>query len=203
MSNEFHFTSRIASILYDDYVLENLPITELRDALSAGQVYSKKWLALEFHQLISAGTIFAGANVAVLGGWIGTLPLMFESFFLPLTVTSIDIDERANRIAEKLNYTQAGFKTMTMDMYDVDYRQFNVIVNTSSEHIPDISAWRQGIPSGKIVAVQNNNMIHGDGHISCVSSTEQLIDELQLSNVLYSGKLSFPEYERYMVIGRS
>lgn len=193
----FQFVTRIASILYDSTVVSTLPITELRDAISDGQIYSKKWLVAELARHLK------DKHVAILGGWIGTLALMMKVYDVNAKITSVDTDRRANRIAEKLNYDMNGFSTLTEDMYKLDYSQFDVIINTSSEHIPNIQEWRASIPPGKIVAVQNNNFFEGGGHISCVQSSEELKAKLNLSEVLYEGTKKFPQYDRYMVIGRT
>jgi hypothetical protein len=121
---------------------------------------------------------------------------------LPVTITSIDLDERANRIAEKLNY-DFNFTTLTMDMYDIDYNKFDLIVNTSSEHIPDIPKWRSKIPSGKILLVQNNDFEAGSGHVSTVKNATVLRRILKLQEVLYEGTKTFPLYSRFMLVGRT
>lgn len=198
LKHELFFTSRVASALYDPYVLATLPVTELRDALSDGQLFSKSWLIDEFRKLgLSENT-----KVIILGGWIGTLALMMNTFEVGADITSIDLDPRANRIAEKLNY-DFKFKALTADMYKVDYSDYDVIINTSSEHIEDIEAWRKTIPDGKIVIVQNNNFEDGDGHVSCVRNSDELRAKLGLKEVLYEGTREFPQYRRFMLIGRT
>lgn len=203
MRKEFFFTSRIASAFYDDFVLNNVPITEIRDAISDGQILSKLWLTEQLRALLDDGKMQKDASVAILGGWIGTLSLMFNAYQLPIRVTSIDLDGRANIVAQKLNYDFAHFQTMDLDMYNIDYEKFDVIINTSSEHIPDIPAWREKIPDGKIIIVQNNNYLNGDGHVSCVDNSDELRRKLNLSEVFYEGTRKFPVYERYMLIGRT
>jgi hypothetical protein len=203
MKQEFFFTTRIASALYDPYVLGNLPLTEIRDAISDGQILSKMWLAERLQSMLDEGVLEKGSRVAILGGWIGTLTLMLHCKELSLKVTSIDLDPRANRIAEKLNYDYEGFGTMTMDMYQLDYSQFDVIINTSSEHIPNIPAWREKIPAGKLIIVQNNNYLQGEGHVSCVNNSHELRKALNLSEVLYEGTRTFIQYDRYMLVGRT
>lgn len=211
MKQEAFFTSRIASALYDPYVLENLPVTELRDALSDGQMYSKLWLIEELKSLIDVGTIQPTRGLkyhprrfstAITGGWIGTLALMFNAWELPVDITSIDLDQRANSIAEKLNY-DFQFRTITGDMFDVDYNEFDIIVNTSSEHIDDIPEWAASLPKGKIVVIQNNNYLAGDGHVSTANSSSELQALLNLKEVYYEGTRCFAQYDRYMIIGRT
>ena len=206
MRTELFFTSRIAGALYDPYVIEHLPITELRDAISDGQMLSKTWLIEELNKLVVDGKIKSSDSgklrVVILGGWIGTLALLMNCWERPFSVTSIDLDERANRIAEKFNYDY-DFSTRLEDMYEVNYNEHDVIINTSSEHIPNIPDWRKKLPSGKIVIVQNNDYEKGEGHISTVSSAIELKKLLSLSEVLYEGTRAFPQYKRFMLIGRT
>jgi hypothetical protein len=203
MKHEFFFTSRIAASLYDGAVLNSLPVTELRDAISDGQLLSKNWLIEKFQSEVAWEDFPNGiARVAILGGWIGTLALMMNSFELPIDVTSIDLDARANRIAEKLNW-DFKFKTLTESMYEIDYSEYDVIINTSSEHIEDIGKWRALIPKNKILIVQNNDFEEGEGHVSCVKNSDDLKTLLNLSEVLYEGTRQFPQYNRFMLIGRT
>jgi hypothetical protein len=206
MRTELFFTSRIAGALYDPFVIEHLPITELRDAISDGQMLSKTWLIEELWRLTVKGNIKPEGEgkirVAILGGWIGTLALLMNCWELPYSVTSIDLDERANRIAEKFNYDY-DFVTKREDMYDVNYNEYDVIINTSSEHIPNIPSWRKKLPAGKIVIVQNNDYEEGEGHVSTVTSAAELKRLLNLSEVLYEGTRAFPQYKRFMLIGRT
>lgn len=198
MKPEFFFTARIASALYNPYVLKNLPIEELRDALSDGQILSKNWVVEQLKSIVAE--MKHPAKILILGGWIGTLSLMINCNELPVSITSLDLDERANRIAETLNY-DFDFKTLTQDMYEVDYADYDIIINTSSEHIPDIKKWVKMIPAGKTVLVQNNNFLEGEGHISNVHSSDELNSLLSFSKVLYEGTRKFMMYDRYMLIG--
>lgn len=201
MKHEFFFTTRIASALYDPNVLRNLPLTELRDALSDGQMLSKNWLVEELKKLQDSKTLPPSANrVIVVGGWIGTLALLMAAWELDLDITSIDLDDRANSIANTLNYDHK-FKAFKGDMYQVDYDEYDIIINTSSEHIPDIPAWRALIPAGKVVVVQNNDYLEGEGHVSTVNNSDELRRKLNLSKIFYEGTRKFPQYSRFMLIG--
>ena len=204
MKHELFFTSRVAASLYDKYVLDNLPVTELRDAMSDGQMLSKLWLVEQLKTLIDERKITPSngdkVKVAILGGWIGTLALMMNAWELPVAVTNVDLDERALRISEKLNY-DFSFTTAHADMFNIDYSDYDVIINTSSEHIADIPAWRAQIPSGKMLIVQNNDYLDVEDHISNVFSSGELLQKLDLAKVHYEGTRKFPMYSRFMIIG--
>ena len=206
MKHELFFTTRIASALYDPFVMENMDIAELRDALSDGQLLSKNWLVDVFQDLINSKDIAledgAPLKVAILGGWIGTLSLMINARELPVDITSVDIDARSNRIAEKLNY-DFTFSTSTMSMYDIDYKKFDVIINTASEHIADIPRWRSQMPEGKILIVQNNDFDEVTDHVSTVKNSNVLRRILKLKEVYYEGTRTFSQYSRFMLVGKT
>lgn len=207
MKHEMFFTSRISSALYDPFVLENLPMTELRDALSDGQMLSKMWVVEKLADSIAFEHVTptvegSKLRVAIVGGWIGTLALLINCHELPVIITSIDLDSRANRVASTLNY-DFDFHTITGDMFKIDYSSYDIIINTSSEHIEDVKKWRAGLPSGRLLIVQNNNYLEGDGHVSTMTSADQLRDTLELTEVLYEGTREFKMYDRFMVIGKT
>ena len=52
-----------------------------------------------------------------------------------------------------------------------------------------------------IFALQSNNMFDLEEHTNCVNSHEELAQKSGLNKILYSGKMTLDNYERYMVIG--
>jgi hypothetical protein len=91
-------------------------------------------------------------------------------------------------------------------MYEFPYcdDQFDVYVNTSGEHIPSIKDWIEMIPKGKIVCVQSNDYFSHPQHISCINNEEELRDQVEEANnvkqVVYTGTMELPIYNRFMVI---
>ena len=202
VGSEFFFTTRLAAILYDPYVAEHLKIDELRDACSDGQLLSKHWAVTQLRQIIEAEAGGRQLEVAIAGGWIGTLSLLMHAAGLPVRTTTIDCDARAVRIAEKLNWDQPH-RGMVADMYSVNFSQWDVIVNTSSEHIADIGAWCRSLPPGRLVVLQNNNAHNITGHVSTVNSSSQLRAVSGFDKILYEGTRKFAQYDRFMIIARS
>lgn len=204
MRNELFFTSRIAGALYDSYVLEVLPITELRDAMSDSQTLSNLWLIEKFNELIKDSKIILPQNdkakVVVLDAWIGILPLMMNAWELPFAVTSVDRYDRSNRIAEKLSYDYS-ISTLTNDISEVPYTSFDIIVHMDAEKIPNLEEWARSLPPGKIVAIQNNNNREDDRNVSCALSSNHLRTMLGFREVFYEGTRNFPHFNRFMIIG--
>jgi hypothetical protein len=99
-------------------------------------------------------------------------------------------------------YSNPSLKTITDDMYLYSYTE-DVIINTSCEHIDNVQDWLSLLPADRMVVLQSNNYIGGNGHINCVHSKEEFVEQTGLSDILYSGELVMPMYTRYMVIGKT
>jgi len=194
---------------------------DLSDALSWGQLKSKRWLVTELESLdISLGTIFLCA------GWYATLAAMlFQSKCNIDKIRSFDIDESCLQIADTINRNQVKedwkFKSITQDIMDIDYNKHewqiwsntnnrmnypitdtpNTIINTSCEHIENFEEWYAKIPSGKLVILQSNNFFEVDEHVNCVNDINEFKRMSPMNTVLYSGELQLPKYYRFMLIG--
>ena len=194
---------------------------DLSDALSWGQLKSKRWLVTELESLdISLGTIFLCA------GWYATLAAMlFQSKCNIDKIRSFDIDESCLQIADTINRNQVKedwkFKSITQDIMDIDYNKHewqiwsntnnrmnypitdtpNTIINTSCEHIENFDEWYAKIPSGKLVILQSNNFFEVDEHVNCVNDINEFKRMSPMNTVLYSGELQLPKYYRFMLIG--
>jgi hypothetical protein len=194
---------------------------DLSDALSWGQLKSKRWLVTELESLdISLGTVFLCA------GWYATLAAMlFQSKCNIDKIRSFDIDESCLQIADTINRNQVKedwkFKSITQDIMDIDYNKHewqiwsntnnrmnypitdtpNTIINTSCEHIENFDEWYAKIPSGKLVILQSNNFFDVDEHVNCVEDCTQLRITAPMTTQLYAGELQLPKYKRFMLIG--
>jgi len=194
---------------------------ELSDALSWGQLKSKRWLVSELEKLnLDLGTIFLCA------GWYATLaPMLFDSNCKIDKIRSFDIDESCVSIADTINSNKVKenwkFKSVTDDIFNINYsiHQWqtwskannrmsypitdtpNTIINTSCEHIENFDVWYNKIPNGKIVVLQSNNYFEVEGHINCSNSLEEFVNQTPMSHVYYDGELFLDKYTRYMRIG--
>ncbi len=186
--------------LYDPECFDLIAKEEIRDALSKGQLESKMWLLENFPFILNHYQSQAPLKTVVVGGWIGLLARALNHFDERITADTSDINPNATIIA-KLTLDKIRGNALTQDMFEMDYSPYQCIVNTSTEHIEDIKAWVNKIPSGRYIVAQNNNAPHIPGHISCASSCEDFVLKLGLQKVLYSGKMGFSDYDRYMVIG--
>lgn len=191
--------------------IPDFDLTQLRDALSTGQLASKLWVEDQLLDFSDADI----RNILVVGGWIGTLPRILlssmEKFFTKTSfdkchITSIDIDPLATAVASVVNKRYSTmFTAVTLDMFDLeakDYAPFNVIINTSCEHVVNLTAWSDRIPKDKIVVAQSNDFFDCPQHVNCVRSVKELKDQLNLSHIEYLGSKTLEGmYTRFMVIG--
>ena len=191
---------------------------DLSDALSWGQLKSKRWLINELEkQNLDLGIVF------ICAGWYATLAAMlFNSNCSITSIRSFDIDESCANIAETINKHNTidnwKFKASTLDIlkmnFPTEHKTYranktslilcempNTIINTSCEHIENFTDWFNLIPTGKLVALQSNNYFEIDDHVNCVNSLDELKHQAPLSNIIYEGELELEKYTRYMLIG--
>ena len=181
------------------------------DAFSSGQIGSKLWLCHELEKI----PLGKPQTIWILGGWYGVLAfLLLTRERMPITrIRSFDLDELANRMADKFNenwvWSDWKFKAVTKDAGSLDYEGESgpppdIVLNTSTEHF-ESREWFERIPKGTLIALQSNNMRHED-HIVNVHSAAELEALFPLTELLYSGELPFfyPSwsFRRFMTIGR-
>jgi hypothetical protein len=193
---------------------------EFSEAFSYGQLDSKRWL-------IEEATSCWGKNwgaVFVLAGWIGVLPRMICDAQIQTTkIRSFDVDENANKISEALNQLEVQkdwqYKSSASDVtklqYPTTYKvrrkdgtdcelfdQPDVVINTSCEHIADISSWWSQIPHGTKVILQSNDGFQIPEHVACFKTLDDFEKAMGLSKVDYRGEKALPEFNRFMLIGQ-
>jgi hypothetical protein len=171
------------------------------DAFWSGQIKSKEWLInqLSYH-------IKNPATIEIHGGWVGVLSSMLfqDERYRIQNIVSVDIDPHCQFIAEEMNqieYQKGLFRSETDDMCN-RYPVANTIINTSCEHISQdqYNVWLSNMRSDQLLVLQSNNYNIPE-HIRVSNSIGEFLQQSNLSNVLYSGPLELPLYNRYMIIG--
>lgn len=183
-------------------VIAKHPEADISNAFNHKQVACKVWARdMLFNSL---GGRFD--RIAVLGGWYGVLAAMlFEDRRFEIgAIESIDIDPSVAPVARTLNRDADGrFTATTVDMYAVDYAALgaDLVVNTSCEHIADLSSWLALLPRGTRVLLQSNDYFSEPTHISSVESVEAFERLAALAGLAFSGALPQKKYTRFMLIG--
>ncbi len=175
------------------------PIRTL-DAFWKGQIDSKLWLINNLKPFIKSPS-----SVEIHGGWVGTLSSLLFQSNLPITkITSIDIDPRCQVTAiemNKMEYNQNKFNAVTSNM--IDYKcSSDIVINTSCEHISqeDYKRWLDQVPESSLIVLQSNNY-NIDEHIRIANSLDEFIEQSYI-NIVWSGELKLPLYNRYMIVGK-
>jgi len=193
---------------------------DLSDALSWGQLKSKRWIIDELEKLnFDLGTVFLCA------GWYATLAaMMFDTNLKINKIRNFDVDESCASIAETINRHRVKqdwkFKASTLDIHELQYKDFkytshrydgskielidsaDTVINTSCEHIGNFTEWYNKIPDGKLVVLQSNNYFDIEDHVNCVKGPIEFAEQSPMTQVLYQGALELPKYTRFMRIGR-
>lgn len=184
---------------------DRFPDPYLGYALNRNQITSKKWLVDTLFN-VTRGTL---GRVCIVGGWYGVLGamLLHDKRFSIDAVTSVDRDAACRDIADSLNriHVDSGkFKSQTADMLQLDYRQdaYDVIINTSCEHLPDIGAWLDRIPEGTLLVLQSNDYHGIEGHMNCVDDVDAFKRQVPLATIIFEGEKKISAYTRFMLIGR-
>jgi hypothetical protein len=78
----------------------------------------------------------------------------------------------------------------------------DVVINTSCEHITQeqYDTWLNKLSNNTILVLQSNNYNIPE-HIRTAVDLEEFKKQCGLKNMLYSGELHLPMYNRFMIIG--
>jgi hypothetical protein len=176
-------------------------------AFNHKQIASKRWLVDALAEVMPRPQ----GPVWVLGAWYGVLgAMLLDDERLGLSeIVSLDIDPGCAPVAERLNrrhVAEGRFRTITADMRGLDFANQPVmpglVVNTSCEHLDDVSGWLDSLPLGLPLLLQSNNYFREPDHCSCVACLETFKAQAGLSELIYAGALPQKNYTRFMLIGR-
>lgn len=174
------------------------------DSSTTSQMQSKLWIAVELNKLK-----LKYKKVALIGGWFAQFitPLLIENLNVDI-VHNYDIDKDAKiisykfnrRFKEKKQYQAFGDNVFIKPLT----KNYDMIINTSCEHMFPMRKFRELNPNLKpIYVLQSTNETKYEDHINCVESAEELANQANLQEVLYSGlKVLDNRMTRFMVIGK-
>lgn len=175
------------------------------DSFSHGQILSKKWLCEKLEPFLDSEQ-----KIAILGGWYNVLAFMLRVRDNHQHITSFDFDDTCKKIADKINDCWVLEKTIhnvVADVNSLDLSEFQVIINTSCEHMP--GHWFDTIGSGTIVCLQSSNLdisTHPWYITNPSTSIKSFIDKFPMTNVNFVDVLNIEYsnwgYQRFMIIGK-
>ena len=200
----------------------------IRDASTYSQLQSKLWLVSEVANLVTETRQVLlnqrnpGINidrVLLIAGW-------YANFIVPLLVDELgvkyilntEIDTDVKNLTYKFNNRYKKRDTSKISkqkcfyeckMHDVMYKpivtaNFDLVINTSCEHMYPMSRFRKlNGYKNYLYALQSTDDDQWDDHINCVSGPDELAEQAELVDIMYSGTKELKNgMKRFMVIGR-
>ena len=185
----------------------------VEDASTSSQLQSKLWIIKEVNKLrIDVD------RTALLAGWYANfiVPLLIDELGTSM-IYNFEIDEDVKQLSYKFNKRYKEDKTYKCEIVDVMFSPiwkkmkkgetgFDVVINTSCEHMFPMYKFRdlnRGFLDNPIYVLQSTDDDQYDDHINCVSSPDELAEQANFVDVLYSGtKVLDNGMNRFMVIGK-
>lgn len=171
---------------------------DFADSLSATQYQSKKWLVDQLAK--QQDMLFP--RILILGGWYGSyLVPMLKETIRPDHIFLNDINPQVLKVAQKLHgddhisYLQFD-ATDAMTSFEPD-----IVINTSCEHMASYDMMLSCSPNGLFV-LQTCDNTNDPGHINVSRSTDEFIEKLGLTKIIWSGRQNLGHKNRFMVIGK-
>lgn len=174
------------------------------DSFSHGQIVSKLWLCQQLEPYLQPHQ-----RLAILGCWYNVLGFMLRVRGHQQHITGYDCDTGAvswaRRICDTWNF-DGSIRHVAADVNTVDLSQYDVVVNTSSEHMS--GGWFDRVDSGALVCIQSSDIVDSAPPWLVVNGSGNLTDfiaKYPVSQTLFSGQKSFDYgqlcYSRFMLIG--
>ena len=90
-------------------------------------------------------------------------------------------------------------------MRTIDYAgsgaRFDLVINTSSEHLADFPGWYARVPEGQLLALQSNDYFACAEHVSSVHTLAEFRALAPMRAPLFEGERAMRRYVRFMLIG--
>ena len=186
-------------------------LLDILNCFSENQHKNKMWLIEKLNDYLPDNFSNRFIDIGILGSWYGYLIYLLKEhskikFFGKVRL--FDIDDGAKKFGSMF-FTKEHFgniKFKTKDVKDVDFSKeiFNIIINTSCEHIPNetIHTYLNTVRPGVICVLQSNDYTELDEHINCSKSEKEFLDEYSgYFNNIKSYTLNMDKYNRFMIIG--
>ena len=188
--------------LFKSIINESKENPDLLDSYSLNQFKSKENLLYHIQKLE-----LSNPYIVILGSWYGSIlvPALVDH---AEEITCIDIDERVIAIAKNRlfkKYKSVDF--ICSDVFDVNrngrIKNSNLIINTSCEHMTNMSELPALYESNAYFAFQSNNMYDIPTHINCVTSIDEFYSQLpHNATVLEENEIEDDRGIRYTLIGK-
>jgi protein-L-isoaspartate O-methyltransferase len=188
------FIPEVMNAMYNEAIAKQTNLYEIRDAFRVKQMQSKAWLMSH----IKHSNLNLNSKVLVIGSWLGfTSLILFKLGFT--NITEVDPDVRLTEFAKHLNRSNKNFLHITDDVNNIDLSPYQIVINTSCEHILE-HRWFENIKQGTQLFLHSNDL-QGYDHINTCSNLDSMILKYPI-DLDYTGELNFINWRRFMLVGR-
>ena len=80
--------------------------------------------------------------------------------------------------------------------------RFDLVINTSCEHLEDFAGWYRQVPAGQLMVLQSNDYFACREHVNSVADLAAFRAQAPMREVLFAGQRAMRHYTRFMLIGR-
>ena len=181
---------------------------DLLHCFSPSQEKSKRWLVENLNDFSSDISKNKFIDIAIIGSWYGFLTYIIKQdlqFKLISEIRCYDVDDTAKKIGRLIlgNPDRVNFMTRNIDDVDFSQQRFNIIINTSCEHMSDnqLHNWLLDTRPKTICVMQSTNKFARD-HCNTVENINDFVNKF--SEHFSKHKcftLDFNNYSRFMIIG--
>lgn len=185
----------VMNAMFNEQAAGVLDIWEIRAAFRIKMMQSKAWLIQKFLDQ----NVDKNKSILIVGGWLGfTSWALFKNGYN--NITEIDVDVRLQNFSRHLNRFNGSFKHMALDVNEVATSDYDVVINTSCEHILD-NSWFTKIRNDAILVLQSNNIDVVD-HVNKCNTLDEMEAKYPMS-LNYSGELDYNDgTSRFMLVGK-
>ena len=189
------YIPKFLDMLYDEEILKNLSLAEMRDAFHTNQIQSKKEAILGFDTISKNAT-----SVLYIGSWLGFLTRVLIEKYPSINFYEVDMDTRCKEVSGRFNYTfknYLGHESTNIDKFKA-INEFDTVINLSCEHMT--TDWYNRIKPGTQLIIQSNNLVIDD-HINNCKSLDDFKSKYPLSEIKHSQTLKLNVFDRFTIAG--
>ena len=181
---------------------------DLLHCFSPSQEKSKRWLVENLNDFSSDISKNKFIDIAIIGSWYGFLTYIIKQdlqFKLISEITCYDVDDTAKKIARLIlgNPDRVNFMTRNIDDVDFSQQRFNIIINTSCEHMNDnqLHNWLFNTRPKTTCVMQSTDKPARD-HCNTVENINDFVNKFSEHFSKHECfTLDFNNYSRFMIIG--
>ena len=177
------------------------------DSLNSSQLQSKLWLIEELNRIEIKAT-----NVCLIAGWYAqyVVPLLLDTFSSIQLIENFEIDKDIREMTYRFNKRFKDEDKYRVVIKNIMFKElskeqdFDLVINCACEHMFPMWKFREiNEEQDPVYVLQSSDDDTHDDHINCVQSTDELIEQARIVDVLYSGSIKLHNgTTRFMVIGQ-